>query len=88
MTDSIMASFQAGACLFLIANIFAMKRDGELKGVSAWMIAFFTIWSFYGVYHWHVLAQPLSLITSAVMSVLYVIWLFQVVKSKLLRGFR
>ena len=73
--DLIMAAFQVGSCLFLLLSIFTIFRDRELKGVSVWMIAYFTLWTMYGIFTWYALDQFWSYLTSIMMSILYVIWL-------------
>lgn len=75
MNDYIMALFQAGACAFLCLSIFTIFRDRELKGVSVWMIAYFTLWTIFGTWNWYVLNMPLSFGTSIMMGILYTIWL-------------
>lgn len=75
MNDYIMAAFQLGACFFLVLSIGAVFRDRIIKGVSVWMIAFFTIWTVFGTYNWYVLNQYWSFVTSVLMGILYVIWL-------------
>lgn len=82
MNDIVMAGFQAGACLFLALNIVTIFRDRELKGVSIWMIGFFTIWTVFGTYNWYVLDQRWSYITSVAMGILYLIWLVLAIAAK------
>jgi len=74
-TDKIMAAFQLGACFFLCLSIRAIYHDGVLKGVSSWMIAYFTVWTLFGTYNWYKLDQTWSFVTSCLMAILYLIWL-------------
>ena len=75
MNDIVMAAFQLGACFFLCLSIAAVFRDRQLKGVSVWMIGFFTTWTVFGSYNWFVLNQYWSFVTSTLMTILYLIWL-------------
>jgi hypothetical protein len=75
MNDYIMALFQAGACAFLALSIFTIFRDRELKGVSVWMIGYFTMWTLFGTWNWYALGMFWSFVTSVLMGILYLIWL-------------
>ena len=81
MNDMIMAGFQLGACFFLGLNMRALARDRVLRGMSLWAIAFFTAWTYYGVWNWHVLNQPLCFWTNVLMAVLYTAWFWQAVNA-------
>lgn len=83
MNDYIMAAFQLGATFFLCLNIRAIFRDRALKGVSTWMIGFFTIWTVFGSYNWFVLDQYWSFVTSVLMGIVYAIWLALAVAVKI-----
>ena len=82
MNDYIMAAFQLGACFFLCLSIGAVFRDRQLKGVSVWMIAFFTVWTIFGTYNWYALEQFWSYVTSVLMGILYCIWLSLAIAAK------
>ena len=73
--DYITSAFQAGAVLFLCANIIRLWKDGELKGISIWMMVYFTIWGYWGVFMWADLQQPWSMWTNVGIAVAYTIWL-------------
>jgi hypothetical protein len=75
MNDYIMAAFQAGACAFLCLSIYTIFRDRELKGVSVWMIGYFTVWTVFGTWNWYSLGMFWSYVTSVLMGILYLMWL-------------
>lgn len=75
MNDYIMAAFQTGACFFLSLSIAAVYRDRVLKGVSIWMIAFFTVWTLFGTWNWYHLNQYWCYVSGVLMSIVYLIWL-------------
>lgn len=81
--DAVMATFQVGSCLFLCLSIFTIFRDRDLKGVSVWMIGYFTLWTVYGSWNWFHLNQHWSFVTSVTMGILYVIWLALAIAVKL-----
>ena len=83
--DIVMATFQVGACFFLILSILTIFRDRDLKGVSVWMIGFFTLWTVYGSWNWYHLDQFWSFATSVTMGILYAIWLSLAIFTKIER---
>lgn len=82
--DLIMAAFQVGSCLFLLLSVLTIFQDRELKGVSVWMIGYFTVWTIYGIWNWYRLDQFWSYTTSIAMSILYVIWLSLAIYVKII----
>ncbi len=82
MNDIVMAGFQVGACFFLCLSIYTIFRDRELKGVSVWMISYFTAWTVFGTWNWYLLGMFWSYVTSVLMGVLYMIWLALAVATR------
>ena len=75
MTDYITSSFQVGAIIFLCFNIRRLYIDGELKGVSIWMISFFTLWGYWGIHMYTELHQFWSMVTNIGIALAYTAWL-------------
>jgi len=80
--DAITTFFQTGASIFLCLNILQLKRDRELRGVSIWTIAFFTVWSYWGIFLFYSLDLFWSMVSNAVMAVAYTVWLALAVRVR------
>ena len=75
MIDYITSCFQVGAIIFLCISIRKLYIDQELKGVSVWMMTYFTVWGYWGTYMFWKLGQFWSMSASIGLSVAYTIWL-------------
>ena len=75
MVDFITSLFQAGAVLFLLLNVRQLWRDKELKGISLWMILYFTLWGYWGIYMFWDLKQYWSMLTNIGIAGAYTVWI-------------
>lgn len=82
MTDSITSFFQVGAILFLLMNIRKLLKDGESKGVSIWMIVYFTAWGYWGIYMFWTLGQFWSMIANTGVALAHTLWLYFAIKLR------
>lgn len=75
MIDQVTAVFQLGAVFFLCVNIFQLYKDRELKGISMFMMTFFTVWGYWGIFMFYTLGQPFSMWTNVGIAGAYTVWL-------------
>lgn len=83
MIDLINSLFQAGAIFFLCLNIRQIVIHSELKGVSIFMIVYFTVWGYWGIFMFYTLHQFWSMVTNIGIATAYTIWLTLALRLKL-----
>lgn len=72
--DSVTGWFQGGATIFMLVNLYRLAQHKMLAGVSLWMIFFFNLWNWWGVYYLAVFNLPLGMLTALTLSITYTVW--------------
>lgn len=62
MADLVNATFEFGGSLAIGASILRLAHDKQVKGVSWYMIAFFTSWGAWNIYYYPHLGQTASFV--------------------------
>lgn len=74
MIDVINTSFIVGSSLYLLRNIFILYKDKQVRGVSVSSQVFFMIWTYWSLYYYWSLSQPVSMIAELALSILCMVY--------------
>lgn len=75
VADNVNGLLELGGALLMFANVAAIRRDKELKGVVWYPMLFFTFWSLWNLYFYPSLDQWASFAGALLMAVANGLWL-------------
>jgi uncharacterized membrane protein YfcA len=58
--DLVNATFEISGCFFVSLSIFTLFKEKQVRGISVFMILFFTSWGYWNLYYYHHLNQLAS----------------------------
>lgn len=76
--DLVNGLLEVGGAVVLTANVVRLHRDQEVRGVSPWPTAFFTLWGLWNCYFYPANGFMLSMVGGMLLVVVNTIWLGQV----------
>ena len=72
--DAINAAFEGGGACLLCVNVYRLRRDKTVKGVSLWPAAWWNVWGFWNVYFYSAVGTPASFWAGVAVVLVNTVW--------------